>query len=413
MSLIRDTDTYMQYRYVVSEFKAMMGSEIIEFDTGKIRNLSIEKDYENDLFPLLRVVVITSQERYRQILRNRDTVKFKFRLQKYSRMLHDPNTESMKSDYINGTFVIFTDDDTPDMSENVVKLKQKTDDVEGEYLMQDDYEAEFYLFREDYVTKARTLCHGIMQCNLETAVAWLCSKAGIDKLMLAKMDNRESYNPLIIPQQSFIDCINFLDNWYGFYKNGAIIFFDFDCFYILNYTSKTTVWKPGEVTEGVIFILDEVTSEEQYSIQLIRQNDVKHYVTTGHNLIEIMDMSSVQDVLSGTNITVLNSADIDVRSGNASGKNTKILRTANPSYDETIYAARMEANKKVVNIALGSIDLAIVSPNKKFQLVFEDTKLNSSYGGWYKMMKIISTFTKEGEYFTVANAATFKCFDKI
>ena len=32
MSLIKDTDTYMQYRYVVSEFKAMMGSEIIEFD---------------------------------------------------------------------------------------------------------------------------------------------------------------------------------------------------------------------------------------------------------------------------------------------------------------------------------------------------------------------------------------------
>ena len=142
MSLIRDTDTYMQYRYVVSEFKAMMGSEIIEFDTGKIRNLSIEKDYENDLFPLLRVVVITSQARYRQILRNRDTVKFKFRLQKYSRMLHDPNTESMKSDYINGTFVIFTDDDTPDMSENVVKLKQKTDDIEGEYLMQETADQE-------------------------------------------------------------------------------------------------------------------------------------------------------------------------------------------------------------------------------------------------------------------------------
>ena len=413
MSLIKDTDTYMQYRYVVSEFKAMMGSEIIEFDPGKIRDLSMEKDYEHDLFPILRIVIITTQARYRHILQNKDTVKFKFRLQKYSRMLHDPNTESMKSDYINGTYVIFTDDKTPDLSENVVKLKAKTDDVEGEYLPQDDYEAEFYLFREDFVKNARTLCHGIMRCNLETAVAWLCTKAGINKLLMAKMDNRNSYNPLIIPEQSFIDCINFLDNWYGFYKNGSIIFFDFDAFYLLNYTSKTTTWKPGEVTEGVIFVLDETISEEQYSMQLIRQGDTKHYVTTGHNFVDVMDTTSVQDVLGGSNIEVIDASSSSTSTGSSGGKNTKVMRTSQPTFETTIYTARMKTNKKVINVALGSIDLDIVSPNKKFNFVFENTKLNSTYGGWYKMMKIVTTFTKEGDYFTISNAATFKCFDDV
>lgn len=413
MSLIKDTDTYMQYRYVVSEFKAMMGSEIIEFDPGKIRDLSMEKDYEHDLFPILRIVVITTQARYRHILQNKDTVKFKFRLQKYSRMLHDPNTESMKSDYINGTYVIFTDDKTPDLSENVVKLKAKTDDVEGEYLPQDDYEAEFYLFREDFVKNARTLCHGIMRCNLETAVAWLCTKAGINKLLMAKMDNRNSYDPLIIPEQSFIDCINFLDNWYGFYKNGSIIFFDFDAFYLLNYTSKTTTWKPGEVTEGIIFVLDETISEEQYSMQLIRQGDTKHYVTTGHNFVDVMDTTSVQDVLGGSNIEVIDASSSSTSTGSSGGKNTKVMRTSQPTFETTIYTARMKTNKKVINVALGSIDLDIVSPNKKFNFVFENTKLNSTYGGWYKMMKIVTTFTKEGDYFTISNAATFKCFDDV
>ena len=413
MSLIKDTDTYMQYRYVVSEFKAMMGSEIIEFDPGKIRDLSMEKDYEHDLFPILRIVIITTQARYRHILQNKDTVKFKFRLQKYSRMLHDPNTESMKSDYINGTYVIFTDDKTPDLSENVVKLKAKTDDVEGEYLPQDDYEAEFYLFREDFVKNARTLCHGIMRCNLETAVAWLCTKAGINKLLMAKMDNRNSYDPLIIPEQSFIDCINFLDNWYGFYKNGSIIFFDFDAFYLLNYTSKTTTWKPGEVTEGIIFVLDETISEEQYSMQLIRQGDTKHYVTTGHNFVDVMDTTSVQDVLGGSNIEVIDASSSSTSTGSSGGKNTKVMRTSQPTFETTIYTARMKTNKKVINVALGSIDLDIVSPNKKFNFVFENTKLNSTYGGWYKMMKIVTTFTKEGDYFTISNAATFKCFDDV
>ena len=413
MSLIKDTDTYMQYRYVVSEFKAMMGSEIIEFDPGKIRDLSMEKDYEHDLFPILRIVVITTQARYRHILQNKDTVKFKFRLQKYSRMLHDPNTESMKSDYINGTYVIFTDDKTPDLSENVVKLKAKTDDVEGEYLPQDDYEAEFYLFREDFVKNARTLCHGIMRCNLETAVAWLCTKAGINKLLMAKMDNRNSYDPLIIPEQSFIDCINFLDNWYGFYKNGSIIFFDFDAFYLLNYTSKTTTWKPGEVTEGIIFVLDETISEEQYSMQLIRQGDTKHYVTTGHNFVDVMDTTSVQDVLGGSNIEVIDASSSSTSTGSSGGKNTKVMRTSQPTFETTIYTARMKTNKKVINVALGSIDLDIISPNKKFNFVFENTKLNYTYGGWYKMMKIVTTFTKEGDYFTISNAATFKCFDDV
>ena len=413
MSLIKDTDTYMQYRYVVSEFKAMIVSEIIEFDPGKIRYLSMEKDYEHDLFPILRIVVITTQARYRHILQNKDTVKFKFRLQKYSRMLHDPNTESMKSDYINGTYVIFTDDKTPDLSENVVKLKAKTDDVEGEYLPQDDYEAEFYLFREDFVKNARTLCHGIMRCNLETAVAWLCTKAGINKLLMAKMDNRNSYDPLIIPEQSFIDCINFLDNWYGFYKNGSIIFFDFDAFYLLNYTSKTTTWKPGEVTEGIIFVLDETISEEQYSMQLIRQGDTKHYVTTGHNFVDVMDTTSVQDVLGGSNIEVIDASSSSTSTGSSGGKNTKVMRTSQPTFETTIYTARMKTNKKVINVALGSIDLDIVSPNKKFNFVFENTKLNSTYGGWYKMMKIVTTFTKEGDYFTISNAATFKCFDDV
>lgn len=412
MALIKDTDTYLQYRYTVSEFKAMIGFEVIEFDPGKIRDISIEKNFEEDFFPLLKVVVITNETTYRHILQNKNTAKFKFRLQQYSRLFHDPNTESMKKDAINQTFVIFTDDDTPDMSEKVTDLKTKTDDIEGQSLMQDDYEAEFYLFREDYIQNTKKLCHGLLtRCNMETAVAWLCGKVGIDKLLLSPMDNRQTYAPVVIPQDTFINCLNFLDNWYGFYKNGAIKFFDFDCMYLLNYTAKTTTWRPGEVTEGVIFVLDEIVSEEQYSLQLKRENDPKHYITTGHNFVEINGTTSVQDVISGSNIDVINSQTSSVSHTSGGGSNTKVYRSTNKNpYDSTTYAAMAKANSCVITCGLGSVDLSIISPNKKFQFVFEDTSLNSKYGGWYKMSQSQISFQKEGDFFTIAVAGTFKCF---
>jgi hypothetical protein len=62
----------------------------------------------------------------------------------------------------------------------------------------------------------------------------------------------------------------------------------------------------------------------------------------------------------------------------------------------------------VVNVLLMDYDIDMVTPNKKFNLVFEDTGLTSKYNGVYMLTSINHKFIKDGSDFSITSMIQLK-----
>ena len=84
------------------------------------------------------------------------------------------------------------------------------------------------------------------------------------------------------------------------------------------------------------------------------------------------------------------------------------LQKHDNKYARNSRTLRLIENEYDVNIIMKDIDLELLSPNKCFKLIFQDTKLNEKYGGTYRIAKTLSTLTKLGEELDSTVICNFK-----
>ena len=80
-NLITEKDTFAEYKYNVSEFYIIIGGETIDIPTERITDFKIEHYFENAVFPIFKVSMNIEPSRYYKIIKAKDKVKFKIRIQ--------------------------------------------------------------------------------------------------------------------------------------------------------------------------------------------------------------------------------------------------------------------------------------------------------------------------------------------
>ena len=65
------------------------------------------------------------------------------------------------------------------------------------------------------------------------------------------------------------------------------------------------------------------------------------------------------------------------------------------SYVSETYAMQTLSESLVVSVDVGMYDLRFISPNKKFNLIFEDSKYTKKYNGAYVIASAVHTFNKK------------------
>ena len=194
-NLITEKDTFAEYKYNVSEFYIIIGGETIDIPTERITDFKIEHYFENAIFPIFKVSMNIEPSRYYKIIKAKDKVKFKIRIQSWYRK-NGSEKESMLKDIINDTFSIFTDEDDEDY-ELELKKDAKTDKDENE-LDKLSNNVEFFLFKTNLVTGLKTNIEKVLTgVTLTTTVAYLLSKAGASNVLMSPFDNTKSYPELI------------------------------------------------------------------------------------------------------------------------------------------------------------------------------------------------------------------------
>ena len=91
-----------------------------------------------------------------------------------------------------------------------------------------------------------------------------------------------------------------------------------------------------------------------------------------------------------------------------SGTERIVLDDYGNKYTTEAAKHRKNENDFIINVTLSDIDISCLTPNKKFSVLFQTSKINLIRGGDYRISHMAFTFKKIGDIFNVNGGATFK-----
>ena len=419
MAIFSASDRTLKYRYIVSEFTITIPpttigatSQTITLPSERIGAIGIIHDYDKSLFPILKVSAIIEANLYRVIMKNKNVVKFKVRLQKYSTDESGEN-KSLLRDSINDQFDLIMDDDYADM-DSMLRAEGTKHDLStpspSKALNNDDLFAidntiDFFLFKSETIQKAKTDINTILpNATVSDAISYFIYKTKMKNFLISPIKNIKTIPELFIPSGKASSALGFIDTYYGFYPTGSLIYFDFKRNYILEYNEKCTAYEEGENQE--ITILMPVRSSEHASItcSLMKSTGEKiDYIVGNPQTFTPSNDSVSYDMINGSSATVIDTSKGAVskiepkvnKKNEVSNRKVFENKTENEWIGET-YNAQVKSISVVLNIDLGDFDIDVIAPNKKVNVIFEDSSLSIKYKGSYKISSITHDFSKQG-----------------
>jgi len=410
MALVKETDHY-KYRISLLEI-VIPGQDTVTLKTPNINSMGIEKDFDNDHFPILHLSLNIPPELYFNILENKTTVKFRVRLESY---IYDANNEIRRTNVVfNDSFSIFIDDNATFVDKDLY-LKAKEENG-GNYQLTDfSQPRDFFLFKEKDLLGSKTITNAVITSgNMTDISTFLLSNANINNILMTPLDNNQVYNEVVLLPVSTIHNLIYLEKQYGMYYHGLLLFFDFERAYFINKTSECTAWKSGEFKDVVV---ESFKSSNPNSITpgCIRDEDNKKYIIhAAKDSIEMITSSIVDDQLSGNDMVVIDAGTGNVTNVTPSvqqrGSGTKkiLIDNFNNPFTKKSMEYRKLENDGILKLTLQNIDMEALTPNKKFTFIFEDTAIQKQRGGSYRLSNVIYTFDKQGLEYTVRAKTVFK-----
>lgn len=411
MKLFTESDQFQKYLYVVKDIQVLLpdGEENLIIEKNRFMGLDVEDNYEENYFPLIKITLVINSETYYKILKYKNECQFYLRIHKKYMKNEDKTKMSSEQKFLLDTFDLITDENTDDML-NALKEKISSDDYkkrksEGNVLDEtDNNRVSFYLFKSSIAGTKTNVNKILANANVSDAIAYLMSVAKIKNVLMSQPDNTKVYEELMIPYQSVLKSLGFLDTYYGLYKSGSIIYFGVDYTYIIPYNGKCSVTSTSDKSTNTNIVIPK-SSNTLYSGKLgsvKRKNDESNYVIGDSTSINIMNKSISNNYLYANDIEVVDSYDenTETSKSNAKSKTENFVKIfQNKTENEFIgdmYTAQTNAKSDIISIRLQNFDISAFTPNKQFNVIFEDSKYTKKYNGKYILAGMSYSLNSEG-----------------
>lgn len=402
------------YRYILSTFDILIpGKDPIDV-SDRVTSMFIEKNFDDDMFPIFGVGLNLNFINYYDIITNKTTVTFRVKFDRYEfDKYNDTDQVKYKENVFDTIFGLYIDDDSEFLDKGLYEqAKSELNITEDERLQH----YEFYLFKEDDLQSSKTIINSILsRCTLTDGVAYLLSSSGAKKVLMSPLDNKTVYNEMLIPPIPVWQSIQYLEEQYGFYKYGALYFYDHDKTYFIDRGPECTAWTTGEIKDVLMSCAESTDSENinvpgtyrniqenTYELKMLMKNISMRTTTIQEDQIGATDIS----VINPTNGSVVDiHPNVDVRVGNKK----YIVNNYNNQYMNNMLEYEKYQNNHILSVQLSDIDVSCLSPNKRFNFVFEDKAVNTVHGGRYRLSSSFLTFKRLSEAeFSVSASAEFK-----
>lgn len=379
-----------------------------------ITSLNIEKDFDNDLCPILNVNMVIKREVYKKIVSNKNNLRVNMKLNKFQVKPTDDtldNSFKFSEPAISGIFNVIMDDTDMDMytrmqDKHFEDTVKPITDADGPDKI--NTELNIFLFTKEALDINKRLDNFIFcESDLTTAIVFFANACKINRLLMTPLDNSKIYNQIIIPEFKFTDIIRAMHSMYGLYNSSYVLFDDFNRLYLLSKKRDVNPVENNEIPLVYLYfgefgaglnrhIGGFIDNENnRYFINCLKQPEISElgpYIKEGmYNSIRAVNTTNHTNVTESTNI---------------GGRNIDSIKVVDNKYDNdyivnsNLYNIN-ESNYSFV-LEVDEMDFEMFTPNKKYNMYFDikDYARATKYNGMYRLCKIVTNLirAKSEEY---------------
>ena len=421
MGIFSERDKLQRWKYTVKQVSILLSNQnVIEIPVERITQLDIEENYEEYYFPLIKLSMALEPSVYYELLEDKLNCLINIRIDKYY-ITEDKSDKSLCKNFINNSFSLIMDDGTDDMLASMKEEENKDDYVNKTKKLTNDLDSvdnvvTFYLFKDNIKGTKQNINKILCNANVTDAIAYLATAGNLGKVLLTQPDNVKVYKELLIPNMSILKAFAFIDSYYGLYKSGSIIWFGIDHIYIGPFNNQGNTYIKGELPNTNIVVPKSTNSEYINSLGSVKKSDdnKSNYVICDYKTLNIQNESVSNDYINANSIESVDSYNdsTTVSKSKATSKNgnfTKVFKnkTENEFISE-MYTAQTNAKSVVITAKLQDFDIGVITPNKKYNMIFEDSNYTKKYNGDYVLSGVSHSFIKDGEDFSISSTAVLR-----
>lgn len=408
MAVITKKDKQLFYKYSLKELYILIGSESIKLDVERLNSFTIVDDFIESTYPEIKCDLALEESLYFKILRKKQDVKIKIYFQTFYRE-GTKKKKSVKKKTFSEVFYLILDDATDDLGEKIRKEEYPSKKGDKDQMNAVTTTSEFFLYKRDMILKNTNVVGGIFHnCTVTTAITYVMTKSGINNVLMSRSDNPTAYPFLFLPQMSAIEALQYLDTFYGIHRSGTMMYFGMSRTYVIPYCKPSGAVGKDEKEVVTVVIPDKGSHMVDNSCQIKKKGDEnKVYIVAEPDSFDVQNIDVTESVLKPEDVTIVDVADGSIEKTKIKNRSTIVKKTVNPFFIDT-FNSKIEGNRCVVSLFFKDIDVNLITPNKTFQMVFEDTKLSKKYKGKFFLCSSEVNFLKEGKEFSVGINAVFR-----
>jgi hypothetical protein len=417
-------------KYKITKFNLIIPgrSEPYEVDPSFVGNFTIEKDYENYVFPYLEFRVVIPDKIYSEVLDNSEDVYVDLKIE-YG---HFEDVTEMKPEealYMMGTiledrFYAFIDNNSPKLTDalagetNKDALSEGEDDL-SQYSFDNNKALVMALYRADHIFNTNKIINKILaEATCADAVCYYMMQIEASKVLMSPSDNAEQFDQLALPPLPANQGLMYTVNTYALHKAGTIVFFDYDMIYILNKKLGCTAWQNNEYKTTYLISYPNAAGNDVMKSGFYSNSKEKYsLINVIGNSISVVNESMFDDQIIGGNVVAIDSNTGEVTELKSSLKvseksqskkdaiNRVVVMNTGSDGTEREKATLVQA-QKVMNLVMENINIRALAPNKDFVFSTDNDKY-SDLCGHYRITNMTATFTKESEMYGVQCTGRF------
>lgn len=388
------------FEYVCDALSITCDSKVYPIEDVQITGLYLERNYDTDHLPVFMIQLIIGDELYYNICNHHDSTTFTMKLK--SQISVSETEKTAGSLYINGTFVPMNVESSPYHSQQLYDdIKEKSTAGEGSMLTNFSNARTFILCSRQQLNASKKVCNYVLSsANMLDAVSVVLSQSGAVKPLVSPFDNSTSYSELVLLPQQTIPQLKYLNSFFGFYKEGAQIFFDLNYTYILRNTAKCTAYVTNEI-QTVVFCVYDTSHGETAKIGSKADLPTKTaYIGLSSINCMVENLSTTANEYMGTNATIINNDGNVSTATSGTGNAYNVLSvTSHNNYLSSELSLRMKELSCVVYLNLQNVDLNLLTPNKTFRIMSTDTNITKKVTGLFRLVSTQTSFIKSGNKF--------------
>lgn len=400
------------YKYKVFINMLIPNEPAIPFDNINIGDLQIERDYDGLFFPIFSVTLFFETELYYKFIKNKSTVKFDVRIERYLTD-KDNKTSSDRKIITDAIYTTFITDNDPDINKDLYKLAD--DSSLGNQTPHKGKYIELFLFKEWDIYASRRMLNAVIEKgNMTDVLVFLLSKSMCRNIVMGKIENTDVYNEILLLPTTTIQNILYLEKQYGFFKNGSILFFDIDVTYLIPKSVTNNVYKSGEYEVTVLNCYRSIQSESIMSGSYDDPVKKIHTIYINPNNISFESSALVDEQVVGSDVVMVDSStnQLSTISPNIQDKNYDNNKVIVNAFSNKFLSSMIE-NKKVedshkISAVIYDFDMSAITPNKQFMMRFNDNAIQQSHGGKYRLSSSRILLAKQGEDYMISGQILLK-----